>query len=707
MSDEERNVELEELLESLCDGSLASAGHARLQALLREDLHSRERAAEVLELEGLLRWHYGAAGTLGTSEHVQRAARASGRWARRRWAAVLVVAAAAALVLAMLPLWREGSSTEPDVAVALAPQWEVIPSGEARYTVLAPDLVQLDRGELFIRERTGDVAPPIDIRTSVATASARDTSFFISTCSSEEDTMIRDITRVLVLGGTVTLTNTFGQTEAGAGALAVADHERAPSQVVAEGANAFACDLYAKIAAANPSRASFCYSPYSIATALTMLLEGAAGETADELAAALHVPEAARRQGDDVARIQFEWNLLHTGHSELRALFDSAARARTVEELRAEIAELGARRDQFEQRFEATSDGRAKRALRQESIRVGEEAKALQARIPTYSLDVANALWVDRSHPFAPAYTAALDSAYGTGTAQIADFRNAPIVELKRINGWVREHTGGRIPRLVSSQDISSQTSLVLANALAFAGEWLNPFEVSRTEEAPFTSSDGVQRNVPLMQGTIGQARYGAFEASGEAFATPHTIHTGEEPRYPADEGFQAVELPYGGGDVALLVLLPRSSDGLAELEARLTPSALAQWRGALEERSATIALPRFSIDTRLELREVLQALGVRRAFRSPDRADGAELPHITTSSEARDRVFVEQVIHGAALTVNEAGAEGSAATVVTPNVGGTARAFVPRFRADHGFVYAVVHVPTGLVLFAGRFDGA
>jgi hypothetical protein len=349
VSDGERHADLDDLLAALCDGALASDEHARLQTMLREDERARERAVEVLELEGLLVWHYGAvAGTLGTSaayDDVQPGARANGPRMRRRAALVSGLVAAAALVLAVTTFRRQA---ERDVAVELAPQWALAPSEGARYAVLAPDLVQLEHGELFVRSRTSGDAPPLDIRTSAATAEARGTSFYISTHSPEEDPMLRDITRVLVLGGTVTLTNSFGEIEAGPGALAVADQDRAPSLVVAAGANALACDLYGQIAAAHPPGASFCYSPYSIATALAMLVEGADGETAKELAAALHVPEAARRHGGDVARLPFEWNLLHPGHADLRALFDSAARATAAQELQAQVAALGARREELE-----------------------------------------------------------------------------------------------------------------------------------------------------------------------------------------------------------------------------------------------------------------------------------------------------------------------------------------------------------------------
>lgn len=708
MTSYSEDSEIEALLARHCDGVATETEHTRLQSLLRDERRHRERAVELLELEALLIWHHGG-GADAEAPGVQRV-EARGRPSRRAVSALALVAAAACAVALWGPSWRSKRHGDEGAtgAIGLALQWELDPTAGTVYALESSDVVRLERGELFVRS-LGIAAQPLTIHTPAAFATARGTSFYIGIqprTEEEKDPMIRDLTRVLVLGGTVTLSNSLGSVDAAEGTLAVASDDGAPALVVAEGVNTFACDLYGRIAANRGPAASFCYSPYSIATALTMLAEGAAGETADELAAALHVPRAARRSEGIDARLPFEWSRLHTGHAELRAMFDAAARIERANELRARVAAIGKERDELERRIEATEDRAERRELRREDDRLAAEAKALHEGVPTYELDVANALWVERTFPLEPSYVSALDGSYGTGAAQMADFRNQPEGELNRINRWIADHTRGRIPRLLTPDDISHQTALVLANALVFAGDWRTPFEVQETEPAPFTSSDGKTRTVQLMQGTIQRLRYSAYEGNGLLFDTPRTVRGDDERTYPGEDGFQLVELPYRGGDLAMLVVLPRANDGLAALEARLDAQALATWRASLQERTVRVALPRFSSSTRIELREVLEALGVRRAFQSPAASDGAQFPRITSSDEAAAQLYVERVIHGVELTVNEAGTEASAATVVTSKWGASARPFVPEFRADHGFLYTIVHVPTGLVLFAGRYDG-
>lgn len=74
-----------------------------------------------------------------------------------------------------------------------------------------------------------------------------------------------------------------------------AEAQTAPAQtsveLISKSSNAFSFDFYQKIAAdpANAGKNLF-FSPYSIAAALSMIVEGAKGQTAAQLIAALHLP---------------------------------------------------------------------------------------------------------------------------------------------------------------------------------------------------------------------------------------------------------------------------------------------------------------------------------------------------------------------------------------------------------------------------------
>jgi serine protease inhibitor len=92
-------------------------------------------------------------------------------------------------------------------------------------------------------------------------------------------------------------------TTAGAGfADRPPEEDRADVAALVQSQSDFAFALYARLSGANEGRDLF-FSPFSLATALTMAAEGARGETADGMGQALRFPEAARRSGADAARL--------------------------------------------------------------------------------------------------------------------------------------------------------------------------------------------------------------------------------------------------------------------------------------------------------------------------------------------------------------------------------------------------------------------
>ncbi|MBD3219596.1 hypothetical protein GF314_00010 [bacterium] len=210
-------------------------------------------------------------------------------------------------------------------------------------------------------------------------------------------------------------------------------------------------------------------------------------------------------------------------------------------------------------------------------------------------------------------------------------------------------------------------------------------------------------------------ARYAAFAGDGAAFATPQRVpaHGSVDPddplgpaRYPDDDGFTMVELPYKGGRLAMLVIAPRRHDGLAAVEAHLSAATLAEWTARLEARAVHVWLPRFRLETKYRMNEPLQALGMARAFRDPREPDGARFDDLTTSTDPRDRLFVSVVAHKAFVEVTEEGTEAAAATAVAmalPTAAPATVPFTPEFRADRPFLVLIRDVETGAVMFMGR----
>jgi hypothetical protein len=160
--------------------------------------------------------------------------------------------------------------------------------------------------------------------------------------------------------------------------------------------------------------------------------------------------------------------------------------------------------------------------------------------------------------------------------------------------------------------------------------------------------------------------------------------------RYGAGDGWRAVELPYVGEALALTVIVP---DDLASFEASLDGDGLATITGALSDRQVSLTFPRFGIETKVELADVLAAMGMPMAF-----SGAADFGGITDEAS----LYISDVIHQANIDVDEKGTEAAAATAVVMRESAGPGEPVT-LHVDRPFLFALRDVPTGAVLFLGR----
>lgn len=267
---------------------------------------------------------------------------------------------------------------------------------------------------------------------------------------------------------------------------------------------------------------------------------------------------------------------------------------------------------------------------------------------------IANGLFVQDGVALEPSFTNALADDYDAQAVDV-DFRSPDAIET--IDAWVDEHTAGRITRLFD--DLDPETIAVIANAIYMKAEWQYQFSESSTEDAEFTKADGSTVTVPMM--------------SKQALSLRHV--TGET--------WNAIELPYVGGELAMWVLV---SEGEEPLAPTLTSAVFEQLRDGAPAVSANVALPRWDYENQIDLLERLGELGLTNL---------AELDGITPE------FMVSDAIHRANITVDERGTEAAAVTGVA---GVTSLPAEPQidFRADRPFSFVVMHTPTGAPLFAG-----
>lgn len=286
-----------------------------------------------------------------------------------------------------------------------------------------------------------------------------------------------------------------------------------------------------------------------------------------------------------------------------------------------------------------------------------------------YQLSVATALWGQDGFPIQQPFVDALEKHFRGGMQRV-DFRNATAA-VEKVNQWAAAQTQGRIRDLLTADNISPLTRLVLTSAIYFKGDWQYKFNKQATRPEPFWLTAERSTNVPLM-------------------------HESADVGYFADDQVQLVELPYKGNRLSMVVVLPRDKDGLKKLEETLNASKLDGWLAKLSKKPGDITLPRFEFTTRYTLPDQLKALGMTRAF-----ANNADFSGITTAEPLR----IADVIHQTFVRVDEEGSEAAAATAIIYDKAPSPVIERFDFRADHPFVFLIRDKQTGAILFLGRMS--
>ena len=720
---------LEQLLATLAERPLNESEQQRLNNLVREDESQLDRLLANLEMDAMLQWHFGRVpqsevparhdGQDGPSAK----ASVSGSVIRRRRltstsvAAAVVIAAVGLGLFLLLPHPPSGSPA-PGEPVRLTSGWLVHPTGATRFEVTDMQHLKLNHGELFVQTAPGNKIPaaPLWIETPSATAQADGTEFYIGAHppQNSEGTTMNPLTRVLVLAGIVTLSNLEGDVRGQAGELLTAEADAAPVRMVVSANNDFAWSVYGRLAAESPGENLF-FSPYSISTALAMAAEGARGQTALEMGHVLGFPEEARRIGDDAQLIPWRMALLNTGMAQLQTRLDASDDDETREireriaALRAELGDVNRRTTELDEQ----NDFNATFASQRRGRALAREINELLTQVEQYELSVANAVWGDRSFPFDDAYVATVDETFRTGGVFTVDFAGDHENARGEINSWIEEQTGGLIPDMLGPRSVSPLTRLVLTNAVYFLGHWSEPFDEGSTLPIPFQLADGDSVEFPVMYGLKHGARYGAVNADGSWFATPDEVRrdgADEDSRYPDDQGFQILEMTYKGEELSMMFILPRTTDGLAQLNELLTAGRLDEWIDETSRRDVRVTIPKFDSEGSYSLAETLRQLGMERAFAAEPQPLGADFSGMTVSQDTQNQLYLQDVIHRARISVHERGTEAVAATVVVAEPNAAAPPveivpFTPDFKADRPFVYLIRDRESGAILFLGSMQ--
>jgi len=349
------------------------------------------------------------------------------------------------------------------------------------------------------------------------------------------------------------------------------------------------------------------YSPYSISSALAMTYAGAEGKTAQEMAAVFHFLENEDQ--------------LHAGYNALSQYLES-------------LAELDIPEDQGD----------------------------------PFQLNIANSIWGQQDFHFEEDFLDTLALNYGAGL-RLLDYIQAPEESRQTINKWVSDQTQEKIQDLIPEGAVTSDTRLVLSNAIYFKATWMEPFEESLTENGIFYGLDGEESEVPLM-------------SLGSDSSFP----------YYQGEGYQAIALPYLGGQVSMLVLIPDEGT-FDQFEGDFSKDLLDQVISEMQYSSVRLVFPKFEFETEISLAKTLAAMGMPEAF-----SGAADFSGMTGDKD----LFISDVFHKAYVGVDEKGTEAAAATAVMMRLTSAPENPI-ELTVDRPFLFAIRDHQTNSILFMGR----
>jgi serine protease inhibitor len=278
-------------------------------------------------------------------------------------------------------------------------------------------------------------------------------------------------------------------------------------------------------------------------------------------------------------------------------------------------------------------------------------------------IEIANSAWLEKRYTMKQDFINALQKWYKAEARNI-DVKNPHAVDI--VNEWIANTTHNKITEILS--ELNPDFAMLLINAIYFNGKWKYPFNIVNTRQEPFYVTPSSPKTVFMM----------------------HQIHNLYSVK---KDNILIVEIPYGRGNYAMVVVLPDENRPISDMASTLTLSLWEEWMKLLDDNLNMIdlSMPRFKYKYTRYLNDDLDDLGMGRAF-----TDKAEFSNISDQG-----VMVSKVLHQSFIDTNEKGTEAAAVTRGMA-YGGGGPSIIIKATLDHPFLYFIRETSTDTILFMG-----
>uniref|UniRef100_A0A8C5PJY9 Serpin family I member 2 n=1 Tax=Leptobrachium leishanense TaxID=445787 RepID=A0A8C5PJY9_9ANUR len=287
-----------------------------------------------------------------------------------------------------------------------------------------------------------------------------------------------------------------------------------------------------------------------------------------------------------------------------------------------------------------------KRALKLQGNQESEEFPGLQPLLAViseenkeFTFNLVNALYLQEGFRVKEKYLHSNKKFFKSAIKSV-NFQDAK-ASAETISAWVEMQTNGKIQKLLSSDDISPLTKMILVNAIYFKGDWKHKFTRESTRMEEFKIKRGVTTKIPMMH-LLTKTQLGYFSTNNLSY--------------------KVLELPYKGNQISLILALPAKNADIGDMEKLMTEKLIKGWFTEMTEEEVEISLPRFKLEHEVDLKKSLLSLNVTDIFNQK-----CDLSGIT-------------------------GMEAAAMSMTNHN-----------FVADHPFLFFIRHVKSESILFMGK----
>lgn len=418
--------------------------------------------------------------------------------------------------------------------------------------------------------------------------------------------------------------------------------------------------------------ANIFFSPFSISSALSMVMLGAGGNTAKQISEVLGFSEVEEQAGPDECM-------------QMGELMQMPMQSQSHGQIQMHMQTRGQIRGHFHQQMQMQMQQHYSKLppyiRKQLNLQSDEDdahskfsklLKDLNKPDAEYDLSTVNRLYGEQTYKFKEDFIEKTQKFYNAMMESV-DFTSE--TTLDHINARVEEETKGKIKDLLTSDVVNSSTKMILVNAIYFKGKWAQMFKEEYTVDDQFKINKNDKKPVKLMT-----------QKSDFPYA------------YIPEDNCQILEMAYKGEELSMIIILPveieDETTGLEKLEKELTYEKFRLWTRMLHPLEVEVKIPRFKMEVAYDLKDVLKRMGIVDAF-------DVGLSDFSGMSDSTN-LFLSDVVHKAVVDVNEEGTEAAAATAAV--ISDRSLSIPETFTADHPFLFFIRNNTTDTILFSGRF---